>query len=207
MTRVGVSTSIAALALALFAPPAGAQTTSQPADFRHATTLSVSGGGAVDGVTTNAAFGGALGWQLTRGVALEGMGRWMGRGAGSDGFASALVVHASVLPSSHARPFLTAGVGLYHVSFDDSASRMPSFYRRRMANGANSPAAMMSFTDPSLLFGGGLTLPLTQRLSGRWTVDAMMVPLRSRYYVVTTMAVALAYRFEQHPVTPARRSR
>jgi len=209
VTRPYVALMMGALLLAA-ATPAVAQTTqgtAEPTDFRHATTLSGFAGVAVDSDTTGSAFGGSIGWQLTPRVALQSSGEWLDRGAGADAFAVAFKAQADLFPTLRARPFVEGGLGLYHASFDSRATRMPHFYQRRMNTGRSGPTETAAFTDPACVLGGGLSIGVTRRLMVRPNVEAMVVARHSRTYVVTTVAVHLAYRFEHHPVTPIRRAK
>jgi hypothetical protein len=160
----------------------------------------------VDSSRTGSAFGGSIGWQLTPRVSLQSSGEWLDRGAGSDAFAVAFKAQADLFPTLRARPFVEGGLGLYHASFDSMAARMPHFYQTRMNTGLNGPAETAAFTDPACVLGGGLSIGVTRRLMVRPNVEAMVVARHSRTYVVTTVAVHLAYRFEHHPVTPTRRA-
>jgi hypothetical protein len=194
------------VALAVFSVPVFAQTAERErTDFRHATTLAVFGGGAADTADAGPVVGGTLGWQLTRSVALEGVGRWYDRGGGSDAFAAALLVQADLFTSGDTHLFVNGGLGLYHVSFAPAGrGRMPAFYGRRMTMRPDAVVTESTFTDPSIVLGGGLKFGMTRNLSVRPAVDATIVPVGSRYHYVTTFAISLAYRFEQHPVTASR---
>jgi hypothetical protein len=206
--RVVVSVALAAMTLALPPAPVVAQTTREPVDFRHATTLGVLGGAAVDTAANGPVAGGTLGWQVSRSIAVEGFGRWYYRGNHTDAFASGLLVQTDVISSGDTRVFLSGGLGVYHVSFGPAAHiSMPDFYRRRLAAREGGPIGQATFTDPAVVLGGGLKFALTRHLSLRPAVDATIVPARSRYHYVTTFAMSLAYRFEHHPVTASRRAR
>jgi hypothetical protein len=204
--RIVVSVPFAALMLALSAPVIAQTTTREPVDFRHATTLGISGGGAVDTADAGPMAGAALAWQLSRSVAVEGVGRWYYLGKDTDAFSSALLLQTDVIASGETRVFVAGGLGVYHTSFGPAAQMsMPGFYRRRMAARADSPAQQVTFTDPAVVLGGGMKFAMTRHVSLRPAVEAMIVPVRSRYHYVTTFAVSLAYRFEHHPVTASRR--
>ena len=208
MTRAYVSLMMGAFLLAA-AAPALAQTTQEttpPTDFRHATTLSGFAGAAVDSNKTGTAFGGSIGWQLTRRVSLQSSGEWLDRGSGAEAFAVAFKAQADLLPAFRARPFIEGGLGLYHASFD-SMARMPQFYQRRMNTGLNGPVETAAFTDPACVLGGGLSIGVTRHLMVRPNVEAMVVARHSRTYVVTMVGVHVAYRFEHHPVTQVRRAK
>ena len=67
--------------------------------------------------------------------------------------------------------------------------------------------AMRTFTDPSVVFGGGISLVATRHIAIRPAVEVAMV-LRNNHSLATASAVVrLAYRFEDHPVTRARNAR
>jgi hypothetical protein len=209
VTRAYVSLMMGTFLLAA-AAPAVAQTTQEttpPTDFRHATTLSGFAGAAVDSNKTGTAFGGSIGWQLTPRVAIQSSGQWLDRGGGADAFAVAFKAQADLFPTLRAHPFIEGGLGLYHASFDSMAARMPPFYQRRMNTGLNGPVETAAFTDPACVLGGGLNIGVTRHLMVRPNVEAMVVARHSRTYVVTTVAVHLAYRFEHHPVTQSRRAK
>ena len=207
MKRVVVAIPFAALILAVLCPAVIAQTTSRESvDFRHATSLGISGGGAIDTAGGGPVAGATLGWQLSRSVAVEGVGRWYSRGKDSDAFSSALLLQTDVISSGDARVFISGGLGVYRVSFGPGAQMsMPAFYQRRMGARASGPVTQATFTDPAVVLGGGMKFALTRHLSLRPAVDTIVVPVRSRYHYVTSVAVSLAYRFEHHPVTAVRR--
>ena len=205
MRRLLLSFSLLAVTLALPAASASAQTAArEPVDFRHATTLGITGGGAVDGEQAGPAAGALLGWQLSPRIGIEGFGRWFARDHDSNAFAAALTVQANVASLGTASMFVNGGFGMYYVDFGSSAmGSMPEFYRRRMSD-EHAPVSGRSFTDPAIVAGGGLQFALSRHVILRPSIDTTIVPAQSRYHFVTTFAVSLAYRFEQHPVTSSR---
>jgi hypothetical protein len=64
-----------------------------------------------------------------------------------------------------------------------------------------------TFTDPALVLGGGVNVFFNRHIAVRPDLEAMVVMRDSHRYVVTTAAIHLAFHFEDHPVTPARRGR
>jgi hypothetical protein len=82
-------------------------------------------------------------------------------------------------------PFVAAGVGLY-----------------RLAAGAGSSATVTS-TDPSFVFGGGVSFYLTRQIALRPDVEIMLVRGAPRRTVGAAM-LRLVYHFEDRPITPAR---
>jgi hypothetical protein len=93
-------------------------------------------------------------------------------------------------------PFVTAGVGLYRASFDAAAGSIPDFYRRRMAMRMDGPGIMSTFTDPSVVLGGGMNLFVTRHVAIRPDVETMIVMRNSASHMVTAIVVHMAYHFE-----------
>lgn len=196
--------------LVLVAPLASAQTIAPPPPgnmWSHGTTLNVFGGAALTPGDTAAAAGGALGWELTPRFGLEGGGAWLDWGQSAHAFTAAMTAHVAVLTPHPFVPFLAAGVGLYHASFDRFDAAMPRFYNRRMTGLTYAPGQMVTFTDPSIVGGGGLNLHVSRHWAMRPEVLATVVLRDGRSFVVTTGVVRLAYHFEDHPVTPRAKTR
>jgi hypothetical protein len=169
--------------------------------WSHGTTLNVFGGAAATSGDRAAIAGGALGWEIEPWFAIEGSGTWLDWGQGAHAFAPSITAQIGLLTSRPFVPFLTGGIGLYHASFNRIDSAMPGFYRRRMMS-MTDPGSTITFNDPSLTGGGGLTVFVSRHWSVRPEVLATVVLRDSRSFVVTTGAVRLAYHFEDHPVTP-----
>jgi hypothetical protein len=190
---------------ALLASSAFAQTPllTTSADMRtHGTTLNLFAGGVTASRDAGAAAGGAIGWELTPRFALEGSGAWLEWGQQSHAFTASLTAHAALLTSRPVVPFLTAGMGVYHASFDRADTGLPGFYRRRMGTAGAGPNRAITFVDPTLVGGGGLEMFVGRHWSVRPEVLANVVMRDSRRFVATTGVVRLAYHFEDHPVTP-----
>ena len=134
----------------------------------------------------------------------RGLGNWLDRGTGAEAFAAALKFQAGVRSHHTIGPFAEAGVGLYHASFDTTATNIPDFYLQRMP----SPRSTTStFTDPSFIVGGGVNVFASRHISISPVVELMIVRRDSESHYVTAIAAQFAYHFEDHPVTPARRTR
>jgi hypothetical protein len=176
-------------------------------DWKHGTTLSAFAGAGTDSSKTGAVGGMSMGWEATPVLAFEGSGSWLDRGAGADAFAAALKVQAGLRSVRTVVPFVEAGFGLYRAWFDPESTSIPEFYERRMNTTAPATPTPRTFTDPALVFGGGVSLFASRRISLRPDVETMLVRADGQSYFVTTVAVRLAYHFEEHPVTPARRFR
>jgi len=171
--------------------------------WSHGTTLNVFGGAAATPGDNAAAAGGAFGWELTPRLSLEGSGTWLDWGQGAHAFTAAMTAQVAVATARPVVPFLAGGVGLYHTGFNRSDGTMPYFYRRRTMGEALQPGTTVSFTDPSLTGGGGVTVFVSRHWTIRPEVIAALVIRDSRSFVVTTGAVRLAYHFEEHPITPS----
>lgn len=193
--------------------PAWAQPAAQANEWEHGTTLTGFAGVAVDSLRSGPMLGGAVGWEITPRVAIEGSGLWVEHGPGTDAFAGSLSVHATLFGPHKAMPFLQAGVGLYRASFEYMQDTMPRFYRDRIgldypAHGMGldipTPAATRTFTDPSVAFGGGVNVFVSRTVAIRPDVETMVVMRDSRTHVVTAVRIHIVYHFEDHPVTAAR---
>jgi hypothetical protein len=169
--------------------------------WNHGTTLNVFGGAATVSGDRAAIAGGAFGWEIKPWFAIEGGGTWLDWGQAAHAFAPSIAAQASLLTARPLLPFLTGGVGLYHASFNRLDNAMPRFYRRRMMRMADM-GSTVTFTDPSVVGGGGVNLFVSRHWTIRPEIVATAVLRNSHGFVVTTGAVRLAYHFEDHPVTP-----
>jgi hypothetical protein len=139
---------------------------------------------------------------MTPALAIVGSGYWLDGGSRADAFAAALKLRAALTIPHMAVPFVKAGVGLYRATFDPAAGRIPEFYRRRMAAGPMASGAMRTFTDPSFVGGGGVTVFVTPHIAIEPEVETMIVHRESHNYFMTAVAVHMAYHFESHPGGP-----
>jgi hypothetical protein len=197
---VGIFVGVATAA-AQSTPPPKARVAPQGHMWSHGTTLNVFGGAAAGSGDRAAATGGGFGWEMRPWLGFEGSGAWLDWGHGAHAFAPSITAQLGLLTPRPLVPFLTGGVGLYHASFNRSDSAMPTFYRRRMMSMADL-SRTITFNDPSLLGGGGVTVFVSRHWTVRPEVLATVIVRNSRNLVVTTGAVRLAYHFEDHPVTP-----
>ena len=195
--------TFAALALAV---PARAQSGPEANEWGRGTTLTGFAGIAVDSSRQGPLFGGTVGWEITPKLAIEGSGLWVEHGSGADAFAGALKLRAAVFGARTrlraAVPFLQGGIGMYRASFQ-AGNDMPGFYRHRMPRDV-SRGIRRSFTDPTLVFGGGADVFVSRNLAIRPDVEAMVVLRNSATHVVTAIRFNVVYHIESHPVTPAR---
>ena len=177
----------------------------QPNEWSHGTTLNVFASATADPSRDGPGLGGAVGWVVTPRFAIEGTGAWYTAGNAEDAFAGALKAQVAVVRGHRVVPFLQAGVGLYKASFATDASSVPVFYRDRMAARGVGTGAVQSFTDPTVVFGGGVGMILTRHVALRPDVEVTVVTRAGRNQTITAFALHLAYHFEEHPVTPERR--
>jgi hypothetical protein len=187
----------------VLAGPAAAQTAApNTTGWTPGTTLNLFGGIGVDSSHTGGAAGGAFGWDVTPRFSVEGSGTWFDRGSSAEGFAADLSVLINLRAPRRAVPFVKVGGGLYWTSFDPSRSPMPEFYRERLEP-SDVFGQHVTFTDPAIVAGGGVTLWLTENVSIRPEVDVKLVT-RSDIHPVGTAVIRFAYHFEDHPVESRR---
>jgi hypothetical protein len=173
-------------------------------EWTRGTTLIGSAGVGGDSWRTDAAFGGAVGWELTRTFAIEGSGVWMEQGTGVNGFGGALTLRARLFGGERAAPFVRGGIGLRRMTFKSADDDVPSFYRSRLLTSA-AGVRTGTFTDPTIVGAGGMTIALNRSLAIRPDVEAAVALNGGRTHVFTTVTMQLVYHFEHHPVTPGRR--
>jgi hypothetical protein len=203
--------------LGLIAAPASGQPAT-PGEWHRATTLQAVAGGAFGSSDQGGMFGGSAGWTLTPRIAVEASGEWFTFTQGYDAFAGSLVLSARLPTATRANPFVRTGLGMYMASFDGGCgpsfvtaagacedANLPSFYRRRWSQ-RDWGEGGRTFTDPSVIVGGGVDVKLSRRFVLRPAVDARIVFGERQAHVVTSATVGAVFLFEHHPVTPLRRS-
>jgi hypothetical protein len=80
---------------------------------------------------------------------------------------------------------------------------MPSFYRHRAR--AIDAFDGRTFSDFVVALGGGVDLFAAGHLAVRPEVTVLLVTTRADTRAVPVYGINLAYHFEDHPITPARR--
>lgn len=184
-----------ALLMVTLSATASAQEDASP--WQHATTLNAFAGAATDFSETGLAAGMAMGWDATPRIALEGNGSWFDRGDGANAFSAAAKLQVR-LRSVPVVPFAEAGFGLYRAWFEADSTAVPEFYQQRIT------ATDRTVTDPAFVFGGGVNLFASRRVSIRPEVETLLVVGGGQTHFVTTFAARLVYHFEDRPITPAR---
>lgn len=178
----------------------------QQAPPTSATSLAVTAGASRADEATRPTFGGAARWELTAHFAIEGSGRWMDRVHQPDAYAAELCAVAGLGGRRDAAlPYVVAGVGLQRRTFErrDGTPDVPMFYHRRLG-AAGMMGERQSFTDPTVVLGVGIDVPLTRNVIVRPDVRALVVLNGGRQDTVLLATVGLGYRFEHRPVTPSR---
>jgi hypothetical protein len=172
-------------------------------EWSRGTTLNGFVGATMDSSQSGPAVGGAMGWELTPRVTIEGRGSWAEFGQDTNSFAGALRVSLRVAGRRHIDPFIHTGVGLYRATFGAGETAVPTFYRRRMVS-SEQGVTSQTFTDPTLIGGGGVSIFVNRHFALRPDVDVAFVFSDGRSHVVTTVALHAVYHFESHPVSPTR---
>jgi hypothetical protein len=192
---------VSGLFLTALSPGAISAQTIRSTEWSHGTTLSGFVGSAVDGDRNGPVAGGAVAWEMTPRFALEGSGGWTTFGDASSAFEGAMTLQWRIAGHRHVDPFLLGGIGLYRAVFDDDQVPMPEFYKDRMGGRRGLPDRA-TFTDPTLLGGGGVSLYLSQRLALRPQAGLTLVFRDGRQHTVGNLVLHVVYHFENHPVTP-----
>jgi len=168
--------------------------------WSHCTTLTMSGGISTASDYNGATLSGAIGWEMTPRLSLEGSGTWFDKQTGSTGWAGALNVRAVLVESQTIAPFVEGGFGLYSASFDPkSVTHVPSFYRDRM-----SGVITNWFTDPAFFAAAGFDIWRSNRVAVRPTIGAIFAVNDGHAYTTGTATVRLEYHFGGLPPDASR---
>jgi hypothetical protein len=201
-TRAGAA--IVAAALAAFAPHASGQTVAG-ADWHRGTTLAGFIGAASSQSVTDAAAGATLGWEFTPHLAIEGRGLWLDAGPGADAFSALLGARFPILAGRAIVPFVSGAVGVYRATFDATPAAVPRFYAARMMPLRAGQSRGWTFNDFVVAAGAGADVALARHLALRPELTVLVVTTRADTRAIPVLGVHLAYHFESHPITPARR--
>jgi hypothetical protein len=184
------------------AAPAAAQSDVRANEWSRATDIVGFAGMTMNG-SASAVLGGAVGWQVTPVLAIEGNAGWFDYGQDTSAFSGAMRARIQLFGSPKFAPLVHGGIGLYRATFGPNATSVPEFYQRRLTTSQGISAR--SFTDPAIVGGGGLNLSLNRHVALRPDATAMLVFDDGHTHVVTTVTLNLVFRFESHPVTPRTR--
>jgi len=188
-----------AFVLVLLSTTASAQT--DPTTWRRGTTLNLFGGFTGDSTDQAPVAGAAFGWEVTPRFGVEASGSWLEWGHEAHGFDAAMRALVPLRLSRSIAPFAAAGVGLHRAWFQVADPQMPEFYRRRIEEQPDAFGVTATFTDPSLVVGGGVNLFLSRQVAVRPEVDATIIMRDGQTRVLPTVRIHLAYHFEDHPIT------
>jgi outer membrane protein with beta-barrel domain len=200
------STVAPILALVCIAGSASAQTADRGNVWSLGTTATGVAGVATDGSRSGPAIGGAVGWEMTPRFAVQGDAAWVELGDGITTFSASLKARVRMPGSRPIDPFFNAGIGFARTSLSVDTRRPPQFYERRMGRHTAPGGPVMTFTDPTLVLGGGVNIFVNRHFAIRPALDATVVLRDRRHYVVTTAALQAVFHFEDRPVTPSSRT-
>jgi len=158
-------------------------------EWSHGTTLNGFVGATADAKQTGPVVGGAAGWEITPRIAIEGSGAWTDFGAGTTSFAGAVTARVRIAGKRKIDPFVHAGIGLYRATFGANEIDVPEFYSQRMT-------VHRTFTDPSIVAGGGVSLFVNRSVAVRPDAETAVVFRGGHRLVVTTVAMHVVYHFE-----------
>ena len=190
------------LVLLAGAIPVEAQSTT---DFTRCTTANLLGGVSFADSDQTGVFGGAVGWEIAPRFTIESTARWLVPKQGADAFGVTFTAQTALLSRRTVVPFVSGGLGVYSTSFDPGATHVPEFYARRMAEPGVPGGPTERFTDPAVVFGGGVSIFASKNMSIRPEVETLWVRQDSMNHFVTSVSVRVAYHFESHRVTPTAR--
>jgi hypothetical protein len=206
MTRRALAIGTLVMSLIACAPAASGQVLLPDngqlpdSEWRHGSTLDVFAAAAMTAQDTRGGLGGALGWEVNRWVEVQGSGTWLVARQGDEAFAADLTALVNVTRPHLIVPFLGAGVGVYHASFDTTSGDIPDFYQRRIPAGLFGSLA--TFNDPSYVFDGGVNFFARRHLSFRPDISVRLVTRAGETYTVTMATLHVTYHFEVHGVLP-----
>jgi hypothetical protein len=174
--------------------------------WSRGTTAGLFGGVASASSDSGLVLGSAAGWEVTRWVGIEGSVAWLDRRGSGEAFAATLAAHANLTSRRPIVPFVKGEIGLYRMTAGPGLEDIPEFYRRRLGPGDPSMTGVGSqtFTDPSVVLGGGVNVFATRHLAIRPELTAAIVQRQGRSHVVTAVVMQIAYHFEEHAITPGR---
>ena len=189
------------LAVLLAAAPAVARAQSLPSpelppvNMTHGPELDAHAGVSTSDSIAGGTAGGSVQWDMTPRFAVDAGASWFNRGTGANAFSVDGTALLNIVRKQTATPFVGAGFGIYHASFDSSAS-MPSFYRDRLP--ANPIGSTSAFTDPMLRLVAGIDIggvPSESRWIVRPEVAALIIMANGTSETVFTATVSVGYQF------------
>lgn len=176
--------------------------------WSRGTTLNIFAGASSEPHKGAFTAGGAIGWQLTPAMAVEGTGAWVDNQSSPTWFTAAMKFQARIAPVGGTNPYVEGGIGLCRSSFDAGDLNVPEFYRKRMVDNPLRTSVMSrTFTDPTFAYGAGLNIIATRHIAIRPAAEFTTVFRNHDTLTIMAGVVRVAYHFENHPVTPTGKTR
>lgn len=175
--------------------------------WSRGTTLNIFAGASSEPQKGAFTAGGAIGWQLTPSMAIEGTGAWIDNQSSPTWFTAAMKFQARLARAAGTNPYLEGGIGLCRSSFDAGDMNVPGFYRKRMVDNPGTSLMSHTFTDPTFAYGAGLNIIATRHIAIRPAAEFTTVFRNRDTFTMMAGVVRLAYHFENHPVTPTGKTR
>ena len=191
--------------LFLFAGTAAARAQST-VDFTRCTTANLLGGVAFSEGDQTAQFGGAVGWELAPRFAVETTARWLVPKNGADAFAVSFTAQTALLSRRTFVPFVSGGLGAVQRELRRKRQPRPRVLQPPHGRTRRAGRSDERFTDPAVVFGGGVSIFATRNMSIRPEVETIWVRQDSMNHFVTSVSVRFAYHFESHRVTSSAKS-
>jgi hypothetical protein len=147
------------------------------------TTLSLFGGAASSDSRISGVASGSIGWEFTRGFAIEGNGTWMSNG----GFAALLGPRVAIPLRRTVVPTLYFGVGMWVESRQEPLENI---------------SVEKTFEEFAYAAGVGTDFFLSQHLAIRPDVRVMFIYNATETRVMPVFGLHVTYHFDSHPYLP-----
>jgi len=205
MARMVASLSLLVVMLVLSVPALAQTTTTDTPQFTRCTTANVFGGGTFISDEHHPVLGGAVGWELMPHLTAEATFRWLTPQQGSTAMSALFTAQVPMRWGGRLVPFIAGGAGLHHATFDLSHGPLPDFYQRRVTS--TLATGQQAFDDPAYVVSAGVSFFPTRHMSIRPELETMLVRGGGENLIGITAAVRIAFHFEDHGVTSARKPR
>ena len=171
--------------------------------WARGTELGLGVGVASSSEETAGAFDAIIGWDVSRWISIDGRGSWFNRGIGEKGFGAYLSGLFNIVPQQRVTPFVGGGFGFYHAAFESQSNIESAFYRDRISE-TDLPGSSVTFTDPAARFSGGVDIMASRHFVLRPEAAVIVIRGGGAWDSLVTFSLRVAYRFEEHPITPSR---
>lgn len=194
---------VLALSMTIGAAAAAAQTPPSPemppVAWTHGPEIDVHVGAANSASTTGGVLGGAVQWDMTPRLAVEGRGSWFQRGSDAQGFSVDATALLNLVRKQTATPYVGVGFAIYRASFGSTAV-LPAFYRDRLP--ASPVGTTSAFTDPALRLSAGVDiggLPSGSHWLLRPEVAMLLIFANGTSETMVAGTVSVGYQFHASP--------